>query len=265
MTDRNIDIVNIMLSILRAEINCTELSGNVKNLITPETLVEMYKLSKKHDLAHLLGDYLIKNGLLLEHLDVAKKFLQECKMALCRYEQQRYELEVICSVFEQQKIHFIPLKGSVIRPYYPEPWMRTSGDIDVLVHEKDLERASQFLVENLNYKSEKKTSHDILMFTPAGKEIELHYGLVEEGRAKSASNILKKVWKEDNEKDLIYRFYRYSEQKMLVTVEEIEAYDTNGNPISDPTNVSLGFYVSADAVEAIAEAAEMLLNKVLIS
>ena len=73
-----------------------------------------------------------------------------------------------------------------------------------------------------------------------------------------------KVWKEDNEKDMIFRFYRYSERKMLVTVEEIEAYDTNGNPISDPTNVSLGFYVSADAVEAIAEAAEMLLNKVLI-
>ena len=71
-----------------------------------------------------------------------------------------------------------------------------------------------------------------------------------------------KEWTEDNEMELIIRFYRYSERKSLLTIETIEKYDENG--ISDPTNVSLGFYVSADAVEAIAEAAEMLLNKVLI-
>ena len=25
------------------------------------------------------------------------------------------------------------LKGAVLRQYYPEPWLRTSGDIDILV------------------------------------------------------------------------------------------------------------------------------------
>ena len=36
------------------------------------------------------------------------------------------------------QIPFLPLKGSVIRQYYPEPWMRTSCDIDILVDfEKD--------------------------------------------------------------------------------------------------------------------------------
>ncbi|MBO4954226.1 MAG: nucleotidyltransferase family protein, partial [Clostridia bacterium] len=36
-------------------------------------------------------------------------------------------------------IDFMPLKGAVIRQYYPEPWMRTSCDIDIHVKKDRLE------------------------------------------------------------------------------------------------------------------------------
>lgn len=73
-----------------------------------------------------------------------------------------------------------------------------------------------------------------------------------------------KEWTEDNEMELIIRFYRYSERKSLLTIETIEKYDENGKPISDPTNVACSFYVRSDYVESIAEAAEKLVNKELI-
>ena len=53
------------------------------------------------------------------------------------------EYENLCSAFEKAQIPFLPLKGSVIRKYYPEAWMRTSCDIDILVHDEDVGRAKE--------------------------------------------------------------------------------------------------------------------------
>lgn len=53
----------------------------------------------------------------------------------------------ICSIFDKIKIAYIPLKGAVIRPYYPYDSMRTSCDIDILIHEEDLELAIKNLIE----------------------------------------------------------------------------------------------------------------------
>ena len=73
-----------------------------------------------------------------------------------------------------------------------------------------------------------------------------------------------KTWTKDNENDIIIRFYRYSERKSLLTVEVIEKYDADGNPVSDPTNVACSFYVRADYIESIADAAEKVLNKEIV-
>ena len=50
-------------------------------------------------------------------------------------------MEEIRTVFEQQKIFFLPLKGAVIRDFNPEAWMRTRSDIDILIREEDYEKA----------------------------------------------------------------------------------------------------------------------------
>ena len=57
-------VEKVFFALLRFEINGDELCDEMKNLITPETLPALFKLSKRHDLAHLIGDALDKNGLL---------------------------------------------------------------------------------------------------------------------------------------------------------------------------------------------------------
>ena len=42
---------------------------------------------------------------------------------------------------EEAEIPFILLKGAVVRDFYPEAWMRTSSDIDVLVPRGELSHA----------------------------------------------------------------------------------------------------------------------------
>ncbi len=73
-----------------------------------------------------------------------------------------------------------------------------------------------------------------------------------------------KLWTEDNEREAIIRFYRYSERKSLMTIENIEGYDENGNPITDPTKAIGTFYVLSSYVEELAKAADMVLNGQLI-
>jgi hypothetical protein len=81
-----------------------------------------------------------------------------------------------------------------MRRYYPEPWMRTSCDIDILIHEQDAEKAKSILVGEHNYTYHGKGSHDLSFFTPANVHIELHYDLVEDGVANKSSEVLKSVW-----------------------------------------------------------------------
>jgi len=70
-----------------------------------------------------------------------------------------------------------------------------------------------------------------------------------------------KLYDENNTRYVIYRFYRYSERKAMVTVEIVENFDENGNPISDPTNVAGRFYVLSSYLDMMGEDLEKIVNE----
>ena len=187
----NTETSKVMFALLRSAVCGGLLSNEEISLYSPDILPKIMSLAQKHDVIHLIVFALKKNAL----LDESNKNL-ESKMltAVYRLENLKYELSKLCAALEQAEILFIPLKGSVLRQYYPEPWMRTSCDIDVLVHEEDLQRAVSYLADNLGYKRESQNSHDISMFTQGGVHIEVHYDLVEDGKVNSATAVLKKIW-----------------------------------------------------------------------
>ena len=97
-------VEKVFFALIRFEINGDELCDEMKNLITSEILPALFKLSKRHDLAHLIGDALDKNGLLPEGTEAKKRFLQERNMAVYRYEQIQYEFEQICETLKNAKV-----------------------------------------------------------------------------------------------------------------------------------------------------------------
>lgn len=189
----NEQVTRAMFALIRHVVYGAELTEEDKVGLTPEFLPRLYALSKSHDMAHIVAQGLSDLGLLGED-EISQKFQKQQMLAVYRYQKLNYELEQICQTLEEAKIPFIPLKGSVIRQYYPEPWMRTSCDIDVLVHEEELDRAVA-LFEEKGYKSDPKSSHDVSLYSAGGIHIELHYETVEEGRAADANTILSKIWK----------------------------------------------------------------------
>lgn len=184
----------ILFRLLNYEIMQEPLPKAIREGLSGDALKSLYRLSNAHDLAHLVGAALDENHLLPQDAPVSEKFRRQTMMAIYRYQQLQYELDQICKVLEEAKIPFIPLKGSVLRQYYPQPWMRTSCDVDVLVHESDLEKASRELVEKLSYQQANKGSHDIAFDTPTGMHIELHYDLIEEHVNDQSEQPLKNVW-----------------------------------------------------------------------
>ena len=185
-------VSNVMFSLLRYVINGEEVSEELKNSINPELLSGLYKLSKMHDLSHLVCVALDDNGLLDNNKEMAALFRQQRTMAVYRVEQIQYELKEICSVFEESGIAYIPLKGSIVRRYYPESWFRTCCDIDVLVKEEQLQAAVNALMENLGYVSQGKAYHDISMLSPSGVHLELHFNILE--KQANIDALLRNVW-----------------------------------------------------------------------
>ncbi len=185
----------------------SELTGETPSSVVPDEA--LLTLAVRHDLSHLVADALDKAGALGAD-ELSAKFKKSRYMAVYRYEQSRYELEALSGCLAAAEIPFLPLKGAVLREYYPEPWMRTSCDIDVLVHPEDVDRAVKALTEGLGYRYEKTGPHDVSLFTPSGVHIELHYDVMGESLTDGqARAVMQTVW-EHSTADGVFR-YRMSD------------------------------------------------------
>lgn len=182
----------VLFALIRNVIYGEIISEEVKTACTPEMLDSVHTLAAKHDLAHLVGQAVSK--LALPENEALAKCKQAAMSAFARYMQLDYEYKRTCEALEKAQISFMPLKGSVLRAYYPNPWMRTSCDVDILVRKEGLKQAVTLLVKELSYTEKERGTHDVTLLCPSGSHIELHFDLVEEGRANSANTVLEAVW-----------------------------------------------------------------------
>ena len=181
----------VLFDLLRSSITGTKMSVEGLNRYSPDLLPELLKIAQKHDILHFLILGLKRNELISKEDNDFEKHIFK---AVYRYERLRSEYENLCNALEKAQIPFLPLKGAVIREYYPEAWMRTSCDIDILVHEENTQKAKMLLVNEYGYTYQGESPHDISLFSATNIHIELHYDLVEDGVANKSSEVLKKVW-----------------------------------------------------------------------
>ncbi len=179
-----------MFRLIRSAINGEKLSDRDLESLSSEQLSYMMKLSRWHDVDHLFAWGLKQNGITSEMDAVIEKRIL---MAIYRQERMKFDYDNLCDALEKAQIPFMPLKGSVLRKYYPEAWMRTSCDIDILVHAEDAKRAMSVLVEH-GYTYQDQSAHDISLRSPYEGNVELHYDLIEEGRVRQSSEVLASVW-----------------------------------------------------------------------
>ena len=180
-------------ALVRSAINGEKLSEDDKNVIQTHGLSGLFALSKQHDLAHLMFAALQNNGLLTETSAEMPRFLQEWNLAVYRRETQQYVLAQVGALLDGAEIPYLPLKGSVICALYPETWMRTSCDIDVLVQKENVDAAVKVL-HTAGYTFDKDYEHDVSLYSPEGVHLELHYELIEERDSMDCHALLEDIW-----------------------------------------------------------------------
>ncbi len=180
----------LLLAVLRAELTGNELTDEEKAELTEDVLPELFKLADRHDLAHIIAGYVTGHEVVKSD-KLLKKIKQNEIKSVFRNEQMKYTLNLIGETFEKQGIVYIPLKGSVLKEYYPKDGMRSSCDIDVLVKENDIE-ASVKALQNQGFKVLKRQFHDVSLLSQSGILLELHFNVQENHEA--LDSVLKDVW-----------------------------------------------------------------------
>lgn len=185
------ETTSLLFALLRHTVCGEGLNDETKCACTPQNLERVYLLARKHDLAHLVAHSV--ESLEIEECEVLNKLSKAKSTAIFRYAKLDYEFGRICNILECSEIPFMPLKGSVLRPLYPDPWMRNSCDIDVLVKPEDLWTAVTTL-ERQGYRRKGKSQQDVSLYAPSGVHLELHYSLTGENDTEAIKNNLAAVW-----------------------------------------------------------------------
>ena len=186
-------IEGIMFSLIRNEICGDHASKEWQSELTIEKYKELFILSRKHDLSHIIASAL-SHAAYLGDDEASRAFRQELMKAVYRDAQREYAINLTNDLLEQAKIPHINLKGSVIRHMYPQSWMRTSCDIDILIHNSDIELVEKVLCSNDYVRLADSSTHDYNFMSPNKIHIEIHHTLTQDGKVSLTDELLTSVW-----------------------------------------------------------------------
>ena len=156
-------------------------------------LASVLELAQKHDLAHIVANACSNAGVLGKD-PVSEAYRKAFMLAFYKSQQQSYALEQVSGAFDRLSIPYIPLKGAVIRRFYPQSWMRCGSDVDILIRPGDVEKAAECL-QRLGYRFQKSPSdYDYSFFSPQDVHLELHFSLTQTPAVKKANPLLERAW-----------------------------------------------------------------------
>ena len=174
MTPTQSDLIRLL--------RCAVLGEPLPGDYAPKDGQELLALAKTHDLAHLVSFALREHGLLDPADAVGKEFDRQQMLAIWRVSVLEHDLAELRAAFEAAGAAFIPLKGTVLRSLYPEPWMRPSADIDILMRPDAVAGAVEALAAP-GWKSGAVGGNYCHIESPSGFHIDLHTSLLKDGGA----------------------------------------------------------------------------------
>ena len=186
------------MNLIKVAIHKEDLDVDLYQSLSETEENRLLKLCLKHSIGIIAGDVLGKSNQ-IEKTNVVKKLMNEAFMSVIRYEQLQRDKENITKEFDKLQISYIVLKGPRVRKYYPKPWLRTSCDIDILVHEDDIDKAVDGLVEKCSFEKQGRNYHDIPLISPNDVLLELHFNIKE--NMDNLDRVLVKVWENSSPVD----------------------------------------------------------------
>ena len=150
----------------------------------PEALSfdKLFALAREHSVANM-AFYAVEKLSVQPAEPLLSEWRQLRDKAIVKDITQLTELELIGEAMSAGGVRFLPLKGSVLKGYYPQSDMRTMSDIDMLIDEENAEKVKEIML-SLGYSCEHfgYDVHDIYFKKPV-MNVEIHRALFgEEGQ-----------------------------------------------------------------------------------
>ena len=150
MIDKN---TKVFIDIVKAGI-CGEKATIPKDF----NLESLYLLAKTHRIMNLCYHGAVLSGV-DESSDAMQKLYKGAVAELIFHEKQKVELEKVFFAFEENKISYMPLKGTVLKSLYKKPEMRTMGDADILIRTEEYERIIE-IMQRLGFAYKYESNHE---------------------------------------------------------------------------------------------------------
>lgn len=155
----------------------------LKSAITRESYVlpegfdleQAYLLVMEHQISTLIYDGAVRCGVDRSTPTMQKLFQVYCK-ALMISEAQMQEVNRIYAAFEENQIDYMPLKGCLMKAYYPSQELRLMGDADILIRTEQYEKIAEIMNE-LGFEAIDESDQDYT-WRSRSLSVELHKNLM---------------------------------------------------------------------------------------
>lgn len=135
-------------------------------------IIKLYKLSVQNAVQGIF--YLaVKDGKINFPEDLTKKLKASYMTIMMREASQEAEIELIRQDFSKQNLDFMFLKGTHLKALYPLPEMRFMVDMDILLHESDLDSARDIMLSH-GFSLKMNSAKDIILIKEPCLTVELH-------------------------------------------------------------------------------------------
>lgn len=132
----------------------------------------LYNLCVRNSVQNILS-FAMESGAVKLPDEVSARLKQSRLVCGFREATQSDEVEFIRKAFTENNISFMLLKGSHLKALYPQADMRFMVDMDILVHEEDMQRAKEIILSR-GFIQEMDNGKDIVLIKKPVLTIELH-------------------------------------------------------------------------------------------
>jgi hypothetical protein len=142
---------------------------------------QLYRESRRHMISALIGLTLKKADVFNENFmpsDLIAKWNQDINLNYVRSIRMDAERNKLISFMETNQIWYMPLKGIILKDYYPEFGMREMSDNDILYDPSGTALISKYMKSNGYSEQSKGYGHHYVFIKPPYYCFEMHHDLI---------------------------------------------------------------------------------------
>lgn len=173
------EIENTLLDVMNREIMGQDRTEKIE--LSVARLNAVMRLAKEHAVTGIVANAAVRNRIVIA--GGAAECKEEAVMRLLqqtmahRQAMQRFEDAVgrFARLMEENGIAYVVFKGLAVARHYPEPLVRTMGDVDFYVPQRDFLRAVDVIERGLHVEMDKEEVDKHYSFDWQGIRFEMHY------------------------------------------------------------------------------------------